>query len=163
MVTWQQWLCDTISVFLPTINKTETYLSLLRHYMLHLSVPLIRIQSPTLKGIVISLLNRNPGSHFCPGCSEQAQNWFWNISNQISPANKPWKIIAELSSMCTWENKFKNVVDFRRNLSIHPVVLPQYNYQKITVPPIRLLNIWQEISLRIYLNRLSVNSVKKNE
>ena len=97
--------------------------------------------------------------------------WMWWASaklilkfaqNQISPASKSRKIIAELSSMCNWANILKTVVNFWRNLLIYLVMLPQYNYQKILVPPIRLLKIWQEIILRIYFNRWSVDSVKKN-
>ena len=67
---------------------------------------------------------------------------------------------------CLWSLKaiYKNVLHFRRNLSICPVFLKQYNYQKInhqlTVPPIILPNIWQERTLRIYFNLLSVGSMK---
>ena len=77
------------------------------------------------------------------------------------PIKQTRKIITGLSSMCNWANILKTVVDFRRNLLIRLVVLPQYNYHKITVPPIRWLKIWQDIALRIYFNRWSVDSVKK--
>ena len=66
-----------------------------------------------------------------------------------------------LMNMCIWASIKKTVVGFLRNLLIHPVVLPQDNYQKITVPPIRWLNIWQEIASRFYFNRWSVDSVNK--
>ena len=39
----------------------------------------------------------------------------------------------------------KNVVNFRRYLSIHPVVILQYSYQKITVPQIRWLKKWDRL------------------
>ena len=86
---------------------------------------------------------------------------FWMIHNfssdNFSFYDNQWKLIPMrppspssipllqrmLIRMFTWANIKKNVVNFRRNLSTHPVVLPQYNYQKIMVPPIILLRICQ--------------------
>ena len=39
------------------------------------------------------MLNRSPNSHFCPGCDEQAQNWFWNLFRIKSPQQANlWKL-----------------------------------------------------------------------
>ena len=44
-----------------------------------------RTQNLTRKNTGTLVLNSNPGSHFFPGCSEQAQNWFWNSLKIKSP------------------------------------------------------------------------------
>ena len=31
------------------------------------------------------VLNSDPDSHYCPGCDEQTQNWFWNLLKIKSP------------------------------------------------------------------------------
>ena len=128
--------------------------------MYPLYVPLTRTQHPTLKGTGILVLKINPDYHFSPRCAEQAQHWFWNSLKIKYPQQA--NPVPRNSVVCAPEKYVKTVVNFQRNLSIHPVVLPQYNYQKITVPIIRLLNTWQEIFLRIYFDLWSVDSVKKN-
>ena len=45
----------------------------------------IKTQSLTHNTAGILVLNSYPGSHFCPGCSDQAQNWFWNSLKIKSP------------------------------------------------------------------------------
>ena len=58
-------------------------------------------------------------------------------------------VIAEYFYSYVHLGKNKNRAEFTRNLSIHPVVLSQYNYKKIKVPSIRWLKRWKEIALRI--------------
>ena len=36
----------------------------------------------------ILVLNRDTASHFCPGCDEQAQNWFWNLLKISIPSKQ---------------------------------------------------------------------------
>ena len=31
------------------------------------------------------MLNSDPNLHFCPGCVEKAQNWYWNFLKIKSP------------------------------------------------------------------------------
>ena len=62
-------------------------LSLLRHYMSPLYVPLTRTQFPIRKGSGISVINSNPDSHCCPDCAEKVQNWLWNLL-KIKPPQK---------------------------------------------------------------------------
>ena len=40
---------------------------------------------PTRNDAGILVLNSDSESHFCPGCAEQAQNWFWNPLKIKSP------------------------------------------------------------------------------
>ena len=44
-----------------------------------------RTQYHTWNVADILVLNIDPDSHFCPGCAEQAQIWFWNFLKIKSP------------------------------------------------------------------------------
>ena len=48
------------------------------------------MQSPARKVAGVLVLNSDPDSHFCPGCSEQVQNWFEIHSKSNIPSKQTW-------------------------------------------------------------------------
>ena len=58
-------------------------------------------------------------------------------SNETSFALLKSIIVVDVGAFVNLSKYIKTVVNLQRNLLIHLVVLLQYNYQKIPVPPIR--------------------------